>query len=175
LFEGLKLSADDAPPEQTPETDRRDRETSGRPEPQSPTAWVERTLENALQIDRLERDDAGDFLFRFGSSLSFVRVFEEEPPRIEIFAPIVRDLERTPALLEGLNEIHLQLRFARALLTPAGQVVLAAESLARTLNERELLFILNLVLRAADEFDTKIRQRFGGRKMFEEEGESVDV
>jgi len=152
-----------------------DRQPPVHPEPGRLVQWVERTLVKALGVERLERDEAGDFPFRFGSSLSFVRVIEEDPPRIEIFAPIVRDLERTPGLLEGLNEINLKLRFARVVLTPANEVVLGVELPAWTVIEQELLFMLNLVLRAADEFDGKIRQRFGGRKMFTEEGETVDV
>ncbi len=152
-----------------------EREPSRAPVPGRLTEWVERTLTSALGVERLERNPAGDFPFRLGSSLSFVRVIEAEPPRVEIVAPIVRDLERTPALLEGLNEINLKLRFAKAVVTPANEVILTADLPAWTLHERELLFVLNLVLRAADEFDSKIRERFGGRTMYEEEGEAIDV
>ncbi len=174
-FQGESLPPAGVPAEQTPSLAEHDQGASGASVSGRLAEWVERTLASALGVERLERDPAGDFPFRLGSSLSFVRVIEAEPPRVEIAAPIVRDLERTPALLEGLNEINLKLRFVKAVVTPANEVILAADLLAWTLHERELLFVLNLVLRAADEFDSKIRERFGGLTMYEEEGEAIDV
>ena len=175
LCGGPKPPEDDGPAEQAVQTDAHEPEPSARREPRRLTTWVEQTLAKALKVEKLERDEAGDFLFRMGSSLSVVRVIEDHSPRIEFFAPIVRDLRKTPALLEGLNEINLKLRFAKVALTAANEVILAAELLAWTVSERELLFMLNLVLNAADELDGKIRQRFGGRQIFQEEGEAVDV
>jgi len=137
--------------------------------------WLEQVLGKALGVEKLERGPGGEFLFRHGSSLSLVRAIVEHPPRIEILAPIVRDPERSAALFEGLNEINRQLRFAKLILTPANEVVLAADLLAWSLTEREVLYMLDLALRAADEFDTKIRARFGGHTAFQEEGEVVDV
>jgi hypothetical protein len=148
------------------------------PEPsvsdQSLTSWVFSTLRDALD-GPIEPNADGDLPIRFGSSVSYVRIDEEEQI-LSIFSYIVREMQSDPAVYQAVNEINLRLGFSKAVAVDDGTgVVMSALVPADFISPRGLMYVLDEVRRAADEFDTSLVHRFGGTTAAPQLGELVDV
>lgn len=139
--------------------------------------WIKGVLNGEMQGGEAKPDEDGDFPIRHGSALVFVRPVDESPigPSVHFFSPIVADLEPTPELFLTLNELNLQLPMAKLAYTQAHQVYLICDLPGVTLGAGEFLGVCKLMCDMADSLDSRFRKSFGGRTMFEDVDDAVEV
>ncbi|PQP39972.1 T3SS (YopN, CesT) and YbjN peptide-binding chaperone 1 [Mycolicibacterium austroafricanum] len=141
--------------------------------------WLENTLKRELEVDHIERDDDGDISIPVGSAVVFVRVCNEDPPHIEIFAPLLEDFAIRPEVYESVNAINRQTRIVKAVVSPEhNQIVLSAELFIFDggLSSDQLMVTIDIVADRADHYDTLLQKRFGGRTMLDDDqGDEFDV
>lgn len=133
-------------------------------------------LEEQMQhigLGPLVRDHDGDYAFRFGTSDLYVRLVENDPPRVRIFSVVLEDVEETPDLLRELNSINASPYFARAFLV-GKQVMVGWELIAETLDDEELRLTCAEVVRLASGTGPFLARIFGGRTAYADgdEGDS---
>jgi hypothetical protein len=121
----------------------------------------------------LEPCEDGDLSLRFGSAAVFVRVLDG-PLCVRMFSPVLEDVEADDRLLDRLNELNAEIRFARFFVVE-GRLIVAAETPVAP-------FVAEHVSRAslqlgsfADEIGGTLQKEFGGRRAFEEVPEGVEV
>lgn len=139
--------------------------------------WLQTTL-NSEYKGELERDEDGDFAIRNGSAVVFVHTDNEEPPHIEIFAPLLEDFAMRPEVYEAVNTINRKTPVAKAIVDPdSKQIVLSAELyIFDGLSSELLMATIDLVAETADHFDTLLQKRFGGKTFLEDsEDDEFDV
>jgi T3SS (YopN, CesT) and YbjN peptide-binding chaperone 1 len=140
--------------------------------------FVERTIAEYLGIDEdlLKKDEDGMIPIRAGSAVVNVRLAEggEGHPILEVFAPLLRGIPKTPALMERLNDVNAGLTFARAFWVD-DRVILTIELRAESLDADQVAQAVSVVSLAANHWDTAIKQEFGGETSFpDENGDSPD-
>ena len=140
--------------------------------------YVEKVLSEYLGAEHLIADKDGDYPVQHGSALYYVRLVDQKPPVVRVFSWMLHDVERTPELLAELNDINMSVSFVR-LFWSEGDVIVATELLAETLDPEELAEACDTVGQVADRHDSRLRERFGGKIQFEEpavgDDEPVDV
>lgn len=114
----------------------------------------------------LKPDVGGDIPIRVGSALMFVRPLAGRPPLVQLFSPLVRGVDLTPALLEALNDINRRILFGRAFWTDR-EVVVAMELTAIGISAEQIAFACVQLGNLADHLDDELRGRFGGSTVFE--------
>ncbi len=102
---------------------------------------------------------------RCGTAIVYIRLVDAEPAVLRIFSPLLRNVERSPGLLEELNDVNARLSFLR-LFWRDGTVYAAVELLADTLTDRALRHACDTVADAADYYDEQLQPRFGGDKAY---------
>jgi len=112
-------------------------------------------------------DEDGDIPIRVGSALMFVRAIAGRPPLVQVFSPIVRDVDLSPPLLDALNEVNCRVLFGRAFWTNR-EVVVAMEMTAIGIGPEQIAFACVQLGNLADDLDDRLRGRFGGNTVFEE-------
>jgi len=120
-----------------------------------------------LEVDQVNRDPDGDIRIRYGSTMCFVRGIED-PPSVRLFAPMVIDIPRTPALLEDLNDINLNITVGRVVHTPANEVLFSLELYGEQLTVEIVRASLDAATTIADHFDHQLQARFGGKTLYAE-------
>jgi hypothetical protein len=142
--------------------------------------FVEQTVAKYLHLEHLQVAEDGTIPIRAGSTIVNVRLMDGpgDKPLLQVYSPMLLDVDRSPELLEKLNEINTQLTFTRTFWADR-QVILAMDLLAETLDEEQIAHACSFVSLAADFWDETLRQTFGGRLFFNEEvpvaGEGSDA
>jgi len=121
-------------------------------------------------ITELTFDGDGDIPLRHGSAMIFVRV-HEQPPMIELFSPVLRDVTHEAGLVEALNELNSRTRFV-SFSAIGGGVVASHELFAQPFVPDHLGHALAVLSRTADEADDELQARFGGEVFFADDGTS---
>ena len=129
-------------------------------------AYVRDLLERMTGI-RPEQDSDGDLPVELEGAQFFVRVVGEHDPWVQVFAIALADVPSSPGLLERLNEINSQLRFARTFHV-AGQVLIETEIWADDVNPANFIHACKNIAGAADAYGERLQGDFGGRLRFEE-------
>ena len=129
--------------------------------------WLEETLKREMGFDEIERDEDGDIPIRSGSTVVFVRASDEDPPFIEVFAPLLLGFTLSPDVYEAVNSINLQVPLAKAVVDKDGdQITLSADIfIIDELSADQLMATIELIGDRADYYDTMLQKRFGGRTM----------
>jgi hypothetical protein len=135
--------------------------------PTTLTDWLGWAVAQILDVDELSRDADGDIRIRYGSTMCFVRSIED-PPSVRLFAPMVVEVPRTPALLEALNDINLNITVGRVFHTPGNEVLYALELYGEQLTVEIVRASLDAATAIADHFDHQLQSRFGGKTLFAE-------
>jgi hypothetical protein len=139
---------------------------AGQP-PQSIHDWLRWAVAEILGDDEVTRDPDGDIPVRHGSTLCFVRSIDD-PPSVRLFAPMVVEVPRSPALLEALNTINMKLTVGRVFHTHADEVIFALELYGEQLTVDIIRASLAAATSIADHFDHELQSRFGGKTQFAE-------
>lgn len=140
--------------------------------------WLEDTLKCEFKVDEIERDEDGDIPIPHGSAVVYVRTADDDPPRIEIFSPLLEDFTMRPEVYAAVNSINRNTPLAKAYVDPDNaQIVLTAELyIFDGLSSDQLLATIGLVADRADHYDSLLQKRFGGKTTFEDnEGDEFDV
>jgi hypothetical protein len=109
-------------------------------------------------------NEAGDWYFSYGSAgliVSILQREDEEFPVVLVASPILSDTQKTPQLLDALNDMNSGLHFGRAYWSN-GYVWVAANMIAETLDREELAHALNVIGHWSDTVDEAFAQGFGG-------------
>jgi len=129
---------------------------------------VETLLEGMLGIEKAWADGDGDYPVRYENALYFVRLVGYDQPVVQVFSVAVEGVDKSPELLDALNEINTELRFARAMWI-RGQILIESDHLGETLEAQDFANACNIVARATDEYAPRLAVSFGGTTAFEDE------
>jgi hypothetical protein len=128
--------------------------------------YVEQAVEATVGAENFTKVDETTITLRAGSTQVFIHLFDEEGPiRLQVFAPVIRGVERTPDLLAELNEINEAVPFAKVFWTEH-EVLISTEILADALQREGIDNALGVIAAAADHFDDELKARFGGETVF---------
>jgi type III secretion system-like peptide-binding chaperone len=134
--------------------------------------FVEKVTAELLGIEKLQVMGDGTIPVRMGSASFFLRLLGENDPILQVYAPVLTEVKRTPELLEKLNELNSGSTFVRAFWVD-DQVMIATELIADTLDKEELQNAIDVVSDMANSIDDDLLKSFGGQVQFKEEPEST--
>jgi len=134
---------------------------------------VEEGLRTWLGIERLERDEDGDYPIPVGSALVYVRVGDDRLPLVAAFSSILTDVDESPSLFVALNDINRRIRFARAFWV-GRTIVVATELAAVDVTAEQISFACMQLGSLADHLDDVLHGRFGGGFAFEGRSQRVN-
>jgi hypothetical protein len=135
--------------------------------PPSLSGWLEWAVGTILGPEKVRRSPDGDIPVRHGSTMCYVRSIDD-PPSVRLFAPMVVDVPRTPALLEALNDINMDITVGRVFHTRANEIIFALELYGEQLTVEIIRASLAAATSIADHFDHELQCRFGGKTLFAE-------
>jgi hypothetical protein len=100
-----------------------------------------------------------------GSAAVFIKVesWINNHTVVELVCPVLKGVERTPALLEKLDRLNFGLFFGKAYTHDSG-VWIAHNLLGDHLDPEELLASVGLMARVADKLDDELKGEFGGQR-----------
>lgn len=126
---------------------------------------IQRLIQEALDTSEVFRDADGDYPFRQGSAAYLIRVLPEPPARILIFAPIVRDVPKTPELLDELNSINARMETGHVFWHDE-DVIAATKTLTENLDLAGLSYAAEAIVSTAVEVGPLISAVYGGSTFF---------
>jgi hypothetical protein len=130
-------------------------------------AGLQRTEPEALQVD-----SDGDIGIRSGSAMVFVRV-RDNPPLIDVFSPILTDVEASEKLYAKLSELTTKMPIGR--LYQANKTVWASVPVfGRDFQPTHLMLAVQVMTGLADELDDRLHGEFGGKRFFGEGDSPVE-
>lgn len=131
-------------------------------------AKVRRLVDGYLSGQPVPADLAAEpAVIRCGTAVLYLRLVDAAPPVVRVFSPLLRRVERTPELLQELNDLNARLSFVR-LFWRDGTVYAACELLAKTLTSADLTHACDSVADTADYYDERLQPRHGGETAFAE-------
>ena len=113
-------------------------------------------------------DKDGDYPFRFGSSVLYVRIVDDAAPVVAIFSPILREVDASPDLLAALNELNSKIRFGRVVWAH-DEVLLVSELSVVDLTADQIAHACLELGSLADAIDSELHGRFGGEIVFSDQ------
>ncbi|MBM3696009.1 MAG: YbjN domain-containing protein [Actinobacteria bacterium] len=131
---------------------------------------VQRYLTDAFGSVEIDKD--GDFTFRRGSARVFIRVSELGPDKtvVAMWAPTNNDVPASPELFHyvATNNAYTFGSLVAFEKDAGVNIAFKHSLLGDTLDPDELVIAAILLSGTADEIDTEVRQRFGGRTFYED-------
>jgi len=139
--------------------------------------WVVATLKEAFGLSEVLRDSDGDIPIPRGSSVVYIRPHDGKSPFLQIFSPLLHGFRMSPEVYEAVNAINMKVPMAKAVVSGDGtSVFMDVQLLTGSLSAMEFLFAIDLIMGAADHFDTLLQKRFGGdTQMTDDDDDSIDV
>jgi hypothetical protein len=123
---------------------------------------VEQAIHELFGVDDLKKDEHGELLpFEFGSAAVHVRVYGG-PPIVQVIAPLLTEVHETPGLIEAVNELNLNVAFAKIAWT-GDAVVASIEMFGAPFTPMHLSHACSVIGAIADDHDHLLQERFGGR------------
>lgn len=132
--------------------------------------FVEKTVAAYLGIEQAEVWEDGTIPIRSGTTIVNVRLVEGDNPShpiLQVYSPMLSEIDNSPELLTKLNEVNSNLTFVRAFWTDR-QVILAMELLAESLDRDQVAHAVSLVSLAGNFWDSELNKTFGGTTYFAE-------
>ncbi|NED58816.1 YbjN domain-containing protein [Micromonospora aurantiaca] len=116
--------------------------------------------------DQLQVDSDGDINIRAGSAMVFVRV-RDNPPLVDVFSPVLTEVEPTERLYVKLSELTNRMPIGR--LYCADDTVWASIPVfGRNFQPTHLMLAVQVMTGLADELDDRLHGEFGGKRFFGE-------
>ncbi|TDB77871.1 hypothetical protein [Micromonospora sp. KC721] len=116
--------------------------------------------------DQLQVDSDGDINIRAGSAMVFVRV-RDNPPLVDVFSPVLTEVEPTERLYVKLSELTNRMPIGR--LYCADDTVWASIPVfGRNFQATHLMLAVQVMTGLADELDDRLHGEFGGKRFFVE-------
>ena len=114
--------------------------------------------------DALPVDSEGDVGIRSGSAMVFVRV-RDEPPLVDVFSPVLTDVQANQQLYVRLSELTHRMPIGR--LYFSGETVWASVPVfGRDFQPTHLMLAVQVMTGLADELDDRLHGEFGGKRFF---------
>lgn len=115
-------------------------------------------------VEALPVDPDGDIGIRAGSAMVFVRV-RDNPPLIDVFSPVLTEIEPSKKLYSKLSELTNRMPIGR--LYCADDTVWASVPVfGRDFQASHLMLAVQVMTGLADELDNRLAGEFGGRRFF---------
>ena len=130
--------------------------------------YVEKVLTEYFETDKLIVDEDGDIPCRAGSAWYLIRLLDGDPPIVQMYSPVLSGVTKTPELLEEINTINADIRFAR-MFWVNDDIMIATELLAETIDKEELENACGAIAGIADHYDDELQKKYGGKRSFEED------
>ena len=133
--------------------------------------FIEKTVAAYLGIEEVHVWEDGTIPIRSGTTIVNVRLVEGENPShpiLQVYSPLLSEIDHSPDLLTKLNEVNANLTFVRAFWTDR-QVILAMELLAESLDREQVAHAVSLVSLAGNFWDSELNKTFGGKTYFAED------
>ena len=124
-------------------------------------AGLLKTTPEALQVDA-----DGDIGIRSGSAMVFVRV-RDNPPLVDVFSPVLTEVELTEKLYMRLSELTNRMPIGRLYCT-SDTVWASVPVFGRDFQATHLMLAVQVMTGLADELDDRLQGEFGGRRFFGE-------
>jgi hypothetical protein len=116
--------------------------------------------------DALSIDPDGDIGIRSGSAMVFVRV-RDNPPLVDVFSPILTEVEPTEKLYVKLSELTNRMPIGRLYCTN-DTVWASVPVFGRDFQATHLMLAVQVMTGLADELDDRLHGEFGGARFFSE-------
>jgi hypothetical protein len=117
-------------------------------------------------VDQLQLDGDGDIGIRAGSAMVFVRV-RDNPPLVDVFSPILTEVEPTEQLYVRLSELTNRMPIGR-LYCASDTVWASIPVFGRNFQATHLMLAVQVMTGLADELDDRLHGEFGGQRFFGE-------
>ncbi|BBH65383.1 hypothetical protein ACTI_20680 [Actinoplanes sp. OR16] len=117
-------------------------------------------------VDQLQVDADGDIGIRAGSAMVFVRV-RDNPPLVDVFSPILTEIEPTEQLYVKLSELTNRMPIGR-LYVAQDTVWASIPVFGRNFQAIHLMLAVQVMTGLADELDDRLHGEFGGKRFFGE-------
>jgi hypothetical protein len=117
-------------------------------------------------VDQLQLDTDGDIGIRAGSAMVFVRV-RDNPPLVDVFSPILTEVEPTEQLYVKLSELTNRMPIGR-LYCAQDTVWASIPVFGRNFQATHLMLAVQVMTGLADELDDRLHGEFGGKRFFGE-------
>ena len=128
-----------------------------------------RTVVSAMlksSAEQLQVDSDGDLGIRAGSAMVFVRV-RDNPPLVDVFSPVLTDVEPTEQLYVKLSELTNRMPIGRLYCTD-DTVWASIPVFGRNFQATHLMLAVQVMTGLADELDDRLHGEFGGKRFFGE-------
>ncbi|MDG4822108.1 hypothetical protein O7635_09605 [Asanoa sp. WMMD1127] len=128
-----------------------------------------RTVVAALmksEPEQLKVDSDGDIGIRAGSAMVFVRV-RDNPPLVDVFSPVLTEVEPTEQLYVKLSELTNRMPIGRLYCTN-DTVWASIPVFGRNFQATHLMLAVQVMTGLADELDDRLHGEFGGKRFFGE-------
>jgi hypothetical protein len=128
-----------------------------------------RTVVAALlksEPEELTVDQDGDIGIRAGSAMVFVKV-RENPPLVDVFSPLLTEVDPTEQLFERLSDLTNRMPIGRLYCTN-GTVWASVPVMGRRFQATHLVLAIQVMTGLADELDDRLQGEFGGKRFFSE-------
>jgi len=112
-------------------------------------------------------DDGGDIPIRSGSAIAFVRV-AVDGPLIELFSPVLVEVEGSPLALERISQLNRWVRFV-SFGWDSGTVYASMHLYCHPFVPEHLRHAVGVLTSVADRLDDELRLGLGGRRFFGDE------
>jgi len=123
--------------------------------------YVAPVLEECFGPDVLNVDEGGDYELSVLGAPVYARELPGDPNRLCIFATVVKDIEQSPELLAELNDLNKGYGFVK-LLWQDGEVLVAGDLVAETIDAAEVLALYERVRFVASEISPTLAAVHGG-------------
>jgi hypothetical protein len=127
---------------------------------------VDHALCTWLDADTISYDEDGDAPIQYDDAMIFVRRLTD-PEMLAVFSPMLAGVEKTYGLLDAVNEMNAEIRYARAFVV-GSSVMVASEVDPATDLDVSLARAGDAVGWIADHWGAKLQSRFGGTTFFGE-------
>ena len=119
-----------------------------------------------VAAEQLQVDSDGDIGIRAGSAMVFVRI-RDNPPLIDVFSPILTEVEPTEQLYVKLSELTNRMPIGR-LYCAQDTVWASIPVFGRNFQATHLMLAVQVMTGLADELDDRLHGEFGGKRFFGE-------
>jgi hypothetical protein len=124
------------------------------------------------EVDQLQVDADGDIGIRAGSAMVFVRV-RQNPPLVDVFSPVLTEVEPTERLYVKLSELTHRMPIGRLYCTD-DTVWASVPVFGRNFQATHLMLAVQVMTGLADELDDRLHGEFGGKRFFGEGDKAKD-
>lgn len=119
---------------------------------------------------RPEPDHDGDLVISYGGATFHARIINPDDPVLQVFSVAVDDLPATPELFAAVNDINLNIAFARAFWV-RDQLLIESEIWATDVNPANFQHAFGNIASATDVHVPDIVAAFGGKPRFDQSKE----